>query len=163
MIIRTKATIPALVALLLAAGCADNADNAAGNAEASAPANNVVVEAPSSAPGTLPPADANLRFIGLWASDAESCKQYSWIFSERALETAGGVVCHFDRINQVPGGYDIASTCTAETEETKDTVRLRFSESAGAMLIGTDTVLEDVGLVYCGPAGEAAPPAAAGG
>jgi len=153
---RTRATAPALLALLLAAGCADDADNAAGNAEA--PANNMMAQTPTSpAPGALPPADANLRFIGLWASDAPACKEYSWLFTERALETAGGVVCNFDRINPVPGGYDIAAICTAEAEETKDTVRLRFAESARAMMVGTDTVLEDVGLVYCGPAGETAP------
>jgi len=131
---------------------APNAENA--TPEPPPVANVAEATPPPVAPGTtLPPADANLRFIGWWAPDAKACGETPWLFNERGLETAGGMTCSFDRINQVPGGYDIAATCTAQMEETPDRVRLRFAESARAMMLETDASLEPTGLVYCGPGG----------
>lgn len=98
----------------------------------------------------LPPQETDLRFVGLWAAEPGMCTQAPWRFTERGLETAGHVRCAFDRIHAVPGGYDIAATCTAEAEEQKDDVRLRFSETAQTMTLNTNKALSEIGLIYCG-------------
>lgn len=141
----------ALATLAVLAACQKSPpeQNDAG-ANASTPTANAVATPAPATPGTLPPADANLRFIGTWAAEPGLCEQGAWRFSERGLKTAGEVACQFDRINPVPGGYDISAMCTAQGDETKDTLRLRFAESAGAMTVETDKVLQPVGLTWCG-------------
>jgi hypothetical protein len=106
---------------------------------------------PAPAPGTtLPKSDANLRFIGKWAADAKACASPPWNFTERDLTTKGHVYCAFDRINPVPGGYDIAVTCQSEGDETKEQMRLRFAESAKAMTVESDVTYKQIPLVWCG-------------
>jgi len=102
-----------------------------------------------SAPGALPPAERPLRFVGRWATDRAHCDDEGWIFTENRLTTPAGSACRFDRIDRVPGGYDIAARCTAEGPERGDTIRLRFAESAQAMLFESESVA-DAGLTYCG-------------
>ncbi len=100
-------------------------------------------------PGALPPADRPLRFVGRWATDQAHCGDRAWLFTADQLTTPAGSVCRFGRVDQVPAGYDIAARCTAEGPERADTIRLRFAESAQAMLFESESVA-DAGLAYCG-------------
>ena len=102
-------------------------------------------------PGTLPPADAEYRYAGRWAATQQLCETGAWRFQPKRLDTAGEVSCTFDNVEQVPGGYDIAASCLAEGNRTKDTIELRFAESAQAMLVQSK-MWDGVGLTYCGPA-----------
>lgn len=115
------------------------------------------IAAPTSTPesaapdAALPPPDAERRYVGRWAADAGMCRDAAWVFTRDRLETAGSVVCDFTEVTDAPGGYDIAARCFAEAPPQADSFRLRFAESAGAMLIEGSSVLADAGLVYCGP------------
>lgn len=95
------------------------------------------------APGPLP------RFIGKWAADQKSCQSAAWRFTDSTLRTPAGSSCSFNRVTEVPGGYDIQATCTAEGPPTADTLTVRFAESAKAMLFNSKTIA-DSGLVFCG-------------
>jgi hypothetical protein len=105
--------------------------------------------APPSSTGRLPPADAANRYVGRWATRESLCKSGTWRFEPQRLVTAGEVACDFDHVGKVPGGYDIAALCRAEGETSKDTIKLRFAQSAQAMLV--QSKMWDVGLIYCGP------------
>lgn len=103
------------------------------------------------APGTgLPPANAEPRFAGSWAAHAGMCGDKAWHFTDTGLKTPAGSVCHFSRVTKVAGGYDIAARCTAEGPEQDDLIKIRFAESAKAMLFESTTIA-DTGLIYCGP------------
>jgi hypothetical protein len=65
---------------------------------------------------------------------------------------AGGIALHLSKVTAVPGGYDIAASCTAEAPAKAETIKLRFAESAQAMLFESDAIA-DTGLVYCGREG----------
>lgn len=100
--------------------------------------------------GALPPDDRALRFVGRWAAEVGACQSAAWRFDADRLETPAGSVCTFGDVTPVDGGFDIAARCTAEGPERDDNIRLRFAESAGAMLFEAESVAES-GLVYCGP------------
>lgn len=102
------------------------------------------------ATGVRLPPPGDLRFVGLWATDAANCQSTAWRFSPGALRTPAGSACTFDDRRKAPGGFDISATCTAEGPPTKDTLKLRFAESAQAMLFESGTIA-DAGLIYCGP------------
>jgi hypothetical protein len=127
----------------------------AGTGTAPAPERSLAAATPnpppaaSSPPGKLPPADAPDRYVGRWAATEAMCEAGAWRFQRQRLATAGEVSCGFDQVSEAPGGYDIAATCHAEGQTTKDTIRLRFAESAQAMLVRSK--MWDVGLIYCGP------------
>jgi len=106
--------------------------------------------APPPGYGAIPPDDRALRFVGRWAAEEPLCRTQAWRFTADGLETPGASVCSFGDITPVDGGYDIAARCTAEAPERADAIRLRFAESAHAMLFDSD-VIADTGLVYCGP------------
>jgi hypothetical protein len=110
---------------------------------------NMADPASTTGTGALPPADAPLRFVGRWAAERAQCENAAWRFTADRLTTPAGSACTFDHVEKVPGGYDIAARCTAEGPERADTIRLRFAESARAMLFESDTIA-DAGLVYCG-------------
>ena len=131
------------------ASSAQSAPDTATNPEPSAPspAANAVVNAT----GTLPP-PGGLRFVGLWASDVKNCSTGAWRFTETSLSTPAGSHCTFSKVTPVPGGYDIAASCTAEAPPKAETIKLRFAESAQAMLFESDAIA-DTGLVYCGREG----------
>ena len=99
--------------------------------------------------GDLPPPSEGLRFVGNWASDQRSCESSAWQFTQTTLRTPAGSVCSFNRVTEVPGGYDIQATCTAEAPPTSDTLQIRFAESAKAMLFESESIA-DSGLVFCG-------------
>jgi hypothetical protein len=100
---------------------------------------------------SLPPADAAERYVGLWAADVKACADPPWRFESRRLTTKGEVSCAFDEVRRTPGGYDVAATCTAEAPPKAYTIKLRFAESAKAMLVDGGPFAEPVGLVWCGP------------
>lgn len=95
------------------------------------------------------PIPAGYRFVGRWASSEANCESRAWRFTADRLTTPAGSVCEFQNVREVPGGYDIAATCTAESPPTADTLELRFAESARALLFESD-VIADAGLVRCG-------------
>ena len=99
--------------------------------------------------GDLPEANEGLRFIGKWAADERSCQTAAWQFTSTTLRTPAGSACSFNRVTEVPGGYDIQATCTAEGPPTSDTLQIRFAESAKAMLFESQSIA-DSGLVFCG-------------
>jgi hypothetical protein len=105
----------------------------------------------SGEPGKLPPpGGATPRYVGRWAASEQLCAAGAWRFYATHLETAGEVSCTYNRVDTVPGGYDLHATCTAEAPPAPDLIKLRFAESAQAMLVDSKT-FKSTGLVYCGP------------
>lgn len=105
----------------------------------------------SGEPGKLPPASgAAPRYVGRWATTEQLCASGAWRFYATHLETAGEVSCSYNRVDRAPGGYDLHATCTAEAPAAPDLIKLRFAESAQAMLVESKT-LKSIGLIYCGP------------
>ena len=96
----------------------------------------------------LPPANAALRFVGTWAANQAECTSKPWKFTADALAGAGPH-CSFYKVSKSAGGYDIAATCPAKEPVHTDLIRLRFAESAGAMLVESNA-LPPTGLIYCG-------------
>ena len=159
---------PVGVALAAAlAGCGQKAERApanqeenaaaATNVEENAPANvasgnEANASAPSGGLGSLPPADAALRFVGLWATSAANCTARPWRFTADALTADGGPSCTFYKVTKVAGGYDLAAQCPAKEPVHSDLIKLRFAESARAMLVESNAI-EPTGLVYCGSDG----------
>jgi hypothetical protein len=104
---------------------------------------------PAQQAGDLPPPGDTFRFIGKWAADQRLCQTKPWQFTASALRTPAGSSCSFDKVTQVPGGYDIQATCTAEGPPAADLLKVRFAESAKAMLFDSKTIAS-TGLVFCG-------------
>ena len=158
--------LPAIAVLILAAGCSKapsggapdgpiaggepNGPIATGRAGPGGEDNQIAPgEAKSVEAGELPPPGPAPRFIGKWASDQQSCQSAVWQFTASALRTPDGSNCSFNRVNPVPGGYDIQATCSVKGPPSADTLQIRFAESAKAMLLSSKSI-KDVGLVYCG-------------
>ncbi len=166
--------ITGIVLVMLAAGCsgAPGNDMAADEVNMAAVPTNIIEVPPSETapppldtaignvtspdgesaavvPGILPPADAEYRYAGRWAATQQLCDTGAWRFQPKRLDTAGEVSCTFDTVTKVPGGYDIAASCLAEGNRSKDTIELRFAESAQAMLVQS-RMWDGVGLTYCG-------------
>lgn len=99
--------------------------------------------------GELPRPTEGMRFLGNWAADEKSCQSAAWQFTETTLRTPEDANCSFNRVTEVPGGYDIQATCTAEAAPTSDTLKIRFAESADEMQFESETVA-DASLVFCG-------------
>lgn len=91
---------------------------------------------------------APYRFVGSWASEQRLCGSTAWRFTAKSLRTPAGSVCRFAQVREVPGGYDIRARCTAEGPPANDVLRLRFAESARALLFESN-VVADAGLVRC--------------
>jgi len=94
------------------------------------------------------PEGAAARYVGRWAANEALCRDGAWRFEERHLATAGEVSCDFDRVTHVAGGYDIHARCLAEGNRTNEVIKIRFAESAGAMLVESET-FQPVGLIPC--------------
>ncbi|MGK6319767.1 hypothetical protein [Sphingomonas sp. DT-204] len=146
----------------LIAGCSppasDNAADAAANALTATvpplppaePPRTTPTASSSARPGaSLPPANAEYRYVGTWAAKPELCRSGAWRFDQRHLATAGEVSCDFDNVERVAGGYDIAATCYAEAPAVKEGITLRFAESAKAMMVESK-IFQPIGLIYCG-------------
>lgn len=100
----------------------------------------------------LPPASADPRFVGAWATTDDGCADPAWIINARDMHTQGEVSCSFNEVSRIPGGYEVKATCTAEGPPTAYDMQLTFAESAQAMLIAGGPWAPDPGLLYCGPA-----------
>jgi hypothetical protein len=121
------------------------------SSQAGPAASNEVAEKsiPAQQAGDLPPPGDTFRFIGKWAADQKACQTKAWQFTASALRTPAGSSCSFDKVTQVPGGYDIQATCTAEGPAAADLLKIRFAESAKAMLFDSKSIAS-TGLVFCG-------------
>jgi len=149
----------AVVAAVLLAGCGQNAHRAANesNLAASAPAAAAnsstpaanVASAASNAIGALPPADNPLRFVGVWATSEANCTTKPWRFTENKLTATDGPKCSIYKVTKAPGGFDLAATCPGKKPVETDLIRLRFAESARAMLVESNAI-SPTGLIYCG-------------
>ena len=88
------------------------------------------------------------RFAGRWATDERNCAARGWVFTASSLKTPDGSSCSFSRMREVPGGYDIAASCMSSGPARNDRLRLRYAESARALLFESRTIA-DAGLVRC--------------
>ena len=98
--------------------------------------------------GVLPSADAAVRYLGTWASSVANCKSKPWRFKRDSLDVANGPRCSFYNVAKVPGGYDIAAQCPTKQPIHTDLIKLRFAQSARAMLVESNAI-SPTGLVYC--------------
>ena len=99
--------------------------------------------------GELPAAGATPRFVGNWAKDQQSCESAVWKFTDSTLRTPEGENCSFNRVNETAGGYDIQATCSAKDGPQSELLKVRFAESAKAMLLDSKE-MKNAGLVFCG-------------
>jgi len=149
-----RTAVAALAALLVAscnqapAGHEPNGPIRTDDSVANAPAN-LPAQVESGQAGDLPPPGTVARFVGKWAEDQKSCKSAAWQFTATTLRTPGGTSCSFNRVIEVPGGYDIQAVCTAKGDAVSDSLTIRFAESAKAMLF-TSKTMGSPGLVFCG-------------
>lgn len=156
----------ALAVSLLAAGCARKGpreDDAAG-ATRNQPAKKAAAigQSPSSEPpeaetsalsnqgktGALPAPNTAVRYLGAWARSKADCASSPWRFTRDSLDVAKGPRCSFYNVAKVPGGYDIAAQCPTKLPLHRDLIKLRFAESAQAMLVESNAILP-TGLIYC--------------
>jgi hypothetical protein len=143
-----------IASVLLLAACGKGAPSGApGGPVASGRADtNIAIaggEAKAVEAGELPSPGPQLRFVGKWAANEKSCRSAAWQFTATSLRTPAGSSCKFDEVSDVPGGYDVEATCTAEGPPAPDTLKIRFAESAKAMLFESTTIA-DAGLIFCG-------------
>ena len=144
-------------ACLMLAACSPQSGNETASPNATTPVVNDALPTPAtrssranSQLGQLPPAGgATPRYVGRWAATEQQCASAAWRFHATHLETAGEVSCSYPRVDTVPGGYDLHAACTAEAPPAPDLIKLRFAESAQAMLVESKT-LKSTGLIYCG-------------
>ena len=99
--------------------------------------------------GALPPSDAALRFVGTWAKSRSDCTSKPWRFTADKLTAEDGPDCSIYKVSKVPGGYDLAAQCPAKKPIPTDLIKLRFAESARAMLVESNAIAP-MGLIYCG-------------
>ena len=99
--------------------------------------------------GTLPPATAALRFLGTWATSKANCKSAPWHFTADSLTATDGPYCSIYKVSKAPGGYDLAAQCPEKKPIPTDLIKLRFAESARAMLVESNAI-KPTGLIYCG-------------
>jgi hypothetical protein len=99
--------------------------------------------------GTLPPGNVALRFVGTWAANKAECASKPWRFSADRLTVAGGPNCSLYKVSEVAGGYDLAAQCPEKKPDPTDLIKLRFAESARAMLVESNAI-SPMGLIYCG-------------
>ena len=110
---------------------------------------NAAQQVESGQAGDLPQPGAMPRFVGNWAKDQQSCESAIWKFSDSTLRTPDGESCSFNRVTEVSGGYDIQATCAAKGPPISELMKVRFAESAKAMLLDSKE-LKNAGLVFCG-------------
>ncbi len=113
-------------------------------------------EAQSLERAALPAASTEPRYVGLWGASADTCAETAWTIRADSLSTPGEVSCTFDQVSEIPAGYDIQATCTAEGPPESYRMQFSFAESAQALLIAGGPWAAPTALVHCG----ALPPAA---
>lgn len=87
-------------------------------------------------------------FVGLWATSKANCRSNPWHFTSHELSVRGGPSCTFYQVTAMPGGYDIAAQCPTKKPVPTDLIKVRFAQSAGAMLVESNA-LQPTGLVRC--------------
>jgi hypothetical protein len=117
-------------------------------AACSRPAEPPPAKKPAAVSEPAKPAEPAPRYVGRWATSVELCRDGAWVFEPDRLTTAGEVACEFRHVAPAPGGYDIDAMCTAEAPPAPYSLRLRFAESAGALLVEGGP-FHDVGLIPC--------------
>lgn len=100
----------------------------------------------------LPPASAEPRYVGAWATTDEGCIDPAWIINAHEMHTQGEVSCIFNDVRDIPGGYDVQASCAVEGTNSAHNMQITFAESAQAMMIAGGPWSPDPGLLYCGPA-----------
>jgi hypothetical protein len=150
-----------VAAALILGGCGQKAQPPESNVVGTAPkvavetagtnsgSNVAANEAAPKPAGVLPPANAAMRYVGTWAATKADCKSKPWRFTAKSLDAKSGPQCSFYNVAKAPGGYDIAAECPTKKPVHTDLIKLRFAESAGAMLVESNAV-QPTGLVYCG-------------
>jgi hypothetical protein len=123
--------------------------NAGGNTNEESASENNEMGTSGNTLGTLPPSDAALRFVGRWARNKADCATKPWTFTKGQLNATDGPHCSIYNVKAVPGGYDLAAECPAKKPDPTDLIKLRFAESARAMLVESNAI-EPMGLIYCG-------------
>ncbi|MGE0594941.1 MAG: hypothetical protein AB7P07_01135 [Hyphomonadaceae bacterium] len=108
-------------------------------------------EAQSLDRSALPPATQAPRFVGLWGASADTCAETAWTIRADGLTTPGEVACSFDQVSEIPAGYDIQATCTAQGPAETQRMQFTFAESAQALLIAGGPWSSPTALVHCGP------------
>lgn len=142
---QTSATEKTTIATDNASEESTSANTAAAAQQSSTQEANTI--APSA--GVLPPANAAVRYVGTWATKQANCKSKPWHFTARELTVSGGPHCTFYNVAKVPGGYDVAAQCPTKEPVHTDLIKLRFAESAQAMLVESNAI-NPTGLIYCG-------------
>ena len=148
--------VGAAAALLLAA-CAQRSQPPQSNVVAGTPPKvaaetagaNSGANAATNETGVLPPANAAMRYVGTWATSKADCASKPWHFTTKSLKTTGGPQCSFYNVAKAPGGYDVGAECPTKQPIHTDLIKLRFAESAGAMLVESNEI-SPTGLIYCG-------------
>ncbi|HEX5236858.1 MAG TPA: hypothetical protein VFW39_00115 [Sphingomicrobium sp.] len=151
-----------MAAALMLVACGQKAQPSEGNVVAGTPpkvavetagtnsgSNVAANEAESKPSGVLPPANAAMRYVGTWAATKAECKSKPWRLTVKSLDVTGGAKCSFYNVAKAPGGYDVAAQCPTKKPVHTDLIKLRFAESAGAMLVESNAIAP-TGLVYCG-------------
>ena len=125
---------------------AQDADSSRGSSAGSSAGSNgsVNAEAPSAGPANK----AVPGFVGLWATSQAKCRSNPWRFTSHELSVKGGPSCTFYQITKMPGGYDLAAQCPDKKPIPTDLIKVRFAQSAGAMLVESNA-LPPTGLVSC--------------
>ena len=146
-----------VVGVLLLAACGQRSPPSDSNVVAGTPLKVAVETAgansganvAASETGVLPPASAGMRYVGTWAKSKADCPTKPWHFTAKSLNATGGPQCSFYNVAKAPGGYDAAAECPTKRPIHTDLIKLRFAESAGAMLVESNAI-SPTGLVYCG-------------
>jgi len=121
---------PALLALLLVAGCGSEKTNSP--TDPARPIDTPEAAAPPSAPppgvGTVMPGSGPESFVGRWAADVAWCPNATG--PERPIEITSTRFegyensCAISSITQIEGGYDAALVCEAEGIRSQERVRM---------------------------------------
>jgi hypothetical protein len=107
---------------------------------------------PQPLPNSLPPpSETTPRYVGRWAAASLGCEDPAWRWEARSVSTQGEVSCEFSDVQLTPTGYTIQASCTAEGNETQETIQLSFAESARTMMVSGGPWAGNIGLTYCAP------------
>jgi hypothetical protein len=147
----------AVAAMLLLGACGQKSQPPGSNVVAGTPPKiaaetagaNSGANAAANEAGVVPPANAAMRYVGTWARSKADCASKPWRFTAKSLEATGGPQCSFYNVAKAPGGYDIGAECPTKQPIHEDLIKLRFAESAGAMLVESNAI-PPTGLIYCG-------------
>ena len=82
---------------------------------------------PPLTPDPMPPS-----YIGRWAATPDLCAAGAWVFTEKALNTAGEVGCTFTQVTPNDAGWIAEGACTAQAPAKPATLVLVTARSSAA-------------------------------